>query len=134
LTVRLVDRRPPPPPSDIPLWTLSKRGHRVSCTMRVLEHGLELVLLLDGELHRSQLYTFTSNTDMYREAADAKVAWQARGWMETMMAQQDEPKPTQPSEPTNPRRDPGREIRSPRETPRPSTGQPGGGNDERYEH
>jgi hypothetical protein len=54
---------------------------------------------------------------------------------------QEEQKPTQPSEPTNPRRDPGREIRSPREAPsetttirRPSMGQPGSGNHEGHQH
>jgi hypothetical protein len=82
MTVRLVDKAPVPPPADIPLWALTKRAHRVTCTMRVHEHGLELVLLLDGELHRSQLYTLTNNRDLYREAADAKIAWQARGWSE----------------------------------------------------
>jgi hypothetical protein len=86
VTVRLVDATPTPPPDEIPLWTLQKRGHRVECLMRVLEHGLDLVVLLDGELHRSQLYHFNSNTDLYREAADAKVAWQARGWAEMTLS------------------------------------------------
>lgn len=81
-TVTNVERRPLPIPDEQILWTLQKQGHTVVGVLRFYEHGIEFVVRLDGELHRSQIYRFDQESGLNQQAAETRAAWMARGWRE----------------------------------------------------
>lgn len=68
------------PPVDHPLWTLTKRDHRVNAVVRATPGGPEVRILLDGELWWSQVVR-PATEDTLTALADAKHAeLSAKGW------------------------------------------------------
>lgn len=62
------------------MWTLEKRGHQVQARVRTSSLGLELRIMLDGELWWSQVVR-PATDDALTAAAEQKLeAFEAKGW------------------------------------------------------
>jgi hypothetical protein len=83
MSVPLTDPSPAPPPEEeVTLFTLYKWDHVVEGKIRLLPHGAELRIVVNGALQRSQLF---GDHALDEEALDiaaerTKRAWMARGW------------------------------------------------------
>lgn len=71
---------PAPVPVDHPLWTLTKRDHRVDAVVRATPGGPELRLLLDGELWWSQLVRPATEDALTALADEKRGEFVAKGW------------------------------------------------------
>jgi hypothetical protein len=60
------------------MWTLSKGGRKVACTLLTHPLGWELVVRIDGDLWRSQVCK--TESEVFDVAEQWKPDWQAKGW------------------------------------------------------
>jgi glycine/D-amino acid oxidase-like deaminating enzyme len=89
LEVRLIEKRPGPSVHSKAIataWTLTKRGHRVVCTIHEHPLGVEVRLDLDGELHRSDVIRCAVPVrelpaHVLTFVTDWREKWVAKGWI-----------------------------------------------------
>jgi hypothetical protein len=75
--------RPEPPPApEHEVWTLRLRDRTATARMRVLPHGYELRISVDGSLILRQLRRDAELPLLQQEAAEHRAAFLAKSWQE----------------------------------------------------
>lgn len=83
MSVGFSNRKPPPPPLDTPMWTVTRNGHQITAYTRVdsTVDGVEIRYTYDGEFLYSYRYFGTSLARL-KPDVDAKLAaLLATGWI-----------------------------------------------------